>query len=78
MAALFEYVGKDKNVNPRQLVVKQESGPSTSLLSESRMLSRLMKYQSEHIIKIYRAYHWALGQVSDPRPRPTTRVLKSF
>jgi hypothetical protein len=65
MAALFEYEGPDPDVNPRQIVVKQESGPSATLKQESHMLSRLMKYKSEHIIKIYKAYHRTWGQVSD-------------
>ncbi|KAM3083314.1 hypothetical protein ACMFMG_003968 [Clarireedia jacksonii] len=71
IAALFEYVGDNENVHPRQIVVKQEAGPSEALKQESRMLSRLMKYKSEHIIQIYRAYHRTFGQgtsSSDRRP----------
>ncbi|TGO84740.1 hypothetical protein BPOR_0471g00040 [Botrytis porri] len=61
IATLFEYRGNDLKVSPRQLVVKQEGGPGLNLKQESRMVQSLMKYDSDHIIKIYKAYHRTMG-----------------
>lgn len=66
MAGLFEYVGNDDNVNPRQIVIKQEKPPGGNLKQESHVLSRLMKYKSDHIIKIYRAYHLTFARQVSP------------
>ncbi|QSZ28798.1 hypothetical protein DSL72_003303 [Monilinia vaccinii-corymbosi] len=62
MATLFVYQGDDPDVWPRELVVKQEGGTGHNLKQESRTLQRLMEYESDHIIKIYKAYHRTMGQ----------------
>ncbi|KAB8293480.1 hypothetical protein EYC80_007790 [Monilinia laxa] len=62
MASLFEYQGDNPDVSPRKLVVKQEGGSGINLKQESRVLQRLMEYESNHIIKIYKAYHRTMGQ----------------
>lgn len=64
IATLFEYRGSNKDVSPRKIVVKQEGGAGLNLKQESRMIQSLMKYESDHIIKIYRAYHRTMGMVS--------------
>ncbi|CAD6451502.1 e1c3fce5-41d5-47c0-ab84-df258d79030c [Sclerotinia trifoliorum] len=64
IATLFEYRGNNPDVSPRKIVVKQEGGKGWNLKQESRMLQKLMKYGSEHIIKIYRAYHRTMGTVN--------------
>ncbi|KAF7934090.1 uncharacterized protein EAE97_008450 [Botrytis byssoidea] len=61
IATLFEYRGNNPDVSPRRLVVKQEGGPGLNLKQESRMMQSLMKYDSDHIVKIYRAYHRTMG-----------------
>ncbi|KAI9643191.1 hypothetical protein NHQ30_007807 [Ciborinia camelliae] len=76
MATLFEYKGDDPNVEPRQIVVKQE-GDGKSLKDESRMLQRLMEYESNHIIKIYRAYHRTMGTGTDEKMDPAI-LLQAF
>lgn len=64
IATLFEYRGNNPDVSPRRLVVKQEGGPGLNLKQESRMMQSLMKYDSDHIVKIYKAYHRTMGTVS--------------
>ncbi|KAF7890641.1 hypothetical protein EAF00_008956 [Botryotinia globosa] len=61
IATLFEYRGNNPHVSPRRLVVKQEGGPGLNLKQESRMMQSLMKYDSDHIVKIYKAYHRTMG-----------------
>ncbi|KAF5870705.1 uncharacterized protein Bfra_009254 [Botrytis fragariae] len=61
IATLFEYRGHNPDVSPRQLVVKQEGGAGLNLKQESRVIQSLMKYDSDHIIKIYKAYHRTMG-----------------
>ncbi|TGO22482.1 hypothetical protein BPAE_0166g00040 [Botrytis paeoniae] len=61
VATLFEYRGNNPDVSPRRLVVKQEGGAGLNLKQESRMIQSLMKYDSGHIIKIYKAYHRTMG-----------------
>ncbi|TGO35894.1 hypothetical protein BHYA_0142g00100 [Botrytis hyacinthi] len=61
IATLFEYRGNNPDVSPRRLVVKQEGGPGLNLKQESRMMQSLMKYDSDHIVKIYKAYHRTMG-----------------
>ncbi|TGO47235.1 hypothetical protein BCON_0287g00050 [Botryotinia convoluta] len=61
IATLFEYRGNNPDVSLRRLVVKQEGGAGLSLKQESRMIQSLMKYDSDHIIKIYKAYHRTMG-----------------
>ncbi|KAF7945502.1 hypothetical protein EAE96_010269 [Botrytis aclada] len=65
IATLFEYRGDNPDVSPRRLVVKQEGGAGLNLKQESRMIQGLMKYDSDHIIKIYRAYHRTMGTGTD-------------
>ncbi|KAF7937092.1 hypothetical protein EAE99_002441 [Botrytis elliptica] len=61
IATLFEYRGNNPDVSPRRLVVKQEGGAGLNLKQESRMMQSLMKYDSDHIVKIYKAYHRTMG-----------------
>lgn len=64
IATLFEYQGDNPDVSPQKIVVKQEGQDAASLLQESRILQRLMACESEHIVKIYKAYHRTMGTVS--------------
>ncbi|KAJ8061523.1 hypothetical protein OCU04_009337 [Sclerotinia nivalis] len=66
IATLFEYRGDNPDVSPRKIVVKQEGGKGWNLKQESRMLQKLMKFGSEHIIKLYRAYHRTMGTGTSP------------
>lgn len=66
IATLFEYRGDNPDVSPQKIVVKQEGGKGWNLKQESRMSQKLMKFGSEHVIKIYRAYHRTMGTGTSP------------
>ncbi|TEY43700.1 hypothetical protein BOTCAL_0362g00040 [Botryotinia calthae] len=77
IATLFEYRGSNKDVSPRKIVVKQEGGAGLNLKQESRMIQSLMKYESDHIIKIYRAYHRTMGMgTNDAMDRAIVNISK--
>ncbi|ESZ93603.1 hypothetical protein SBOR_6032 [Sclerotinia borealis F-4128] len=71
MACLFEYQGDNPDVSPRKIVVKQEGDDGVNLKQESRILQRLMEYESDHIIKIYKAWHRTMGAGTDPGKDPS-------
>lgn len=63
---------------PNYMVVKQ-SPPgveSEALYSESRKLQQLLAAGAEHVIKIYKSFHWAAGTGADGEWDPSPWVSR--